>query len=147
MSEEPPAIGSLGWIDLTDDDAEGLRDFYAQVVGWKPATVEMAGYCDFTMIEPETLEPAAGICHARGANAGLPPQWLIYIVVEDIRSQREAVRGARRTASSRSRASSPARGSASSAIPRARCAPCTSRRRPLHSAFHTSGFRLQTSHL
>ena len=25
----------------------------------------------------------AGICHAIGSNADLPPQWLIYIVVED----------------------------------------------------------------
>ena len=24
-----PAIGSIGWIDLTVDDAERVRDFYA----------------------------------------------------------------------------------------------------------------------
>jgi uncharacterized protein len=84
MTDEQPAIGSIGWIDLTVDDAEALRDFYSHVVGWKPAPVDMAGYCDFTMIEPDTLEPAAGICHARGPNAGLPPHWLIYIVVEDV---------------------------------------------------------------
>jgi predicted enzyme related to lactoylglutathione lyase len=27
---------------------------------------------------------AAGICHARGANASLPPAWLIYITVDDL---------------------------------------------------------------
>ena len=26
----------------------------------------------------------AGICHARGVNADLPPDWLIYIAVEDV---------------------------------------------------------------
>ncbi|MFB3107254.1 MAG: hypothetical protein ACE1ZA_20350, partial [Pseudomonadales bacterium] len=26
----------------------------------------------------------AGICHARGSNANLPPQWLIYINVADV---------------------------------------------------------------
>ena len=26
----------------------------------------------------------AGVCHARGTNAGLPPQWLIYITVDDL---------------------------------------------------------------
>jgi predicted enzyme related to lactoylglutathione lyase len=28
--------------------------------------------------------PVAGICHARGHNAGLPPVWLIYITVDDL---------------------------------------------------------------
>ena len=29
-------------------------------------------------------QPAAGICHARGANADLPPNWLIYLPVGDL---------------------------------------------------------------
>jgi len=28
--------------------------------------------------------PVAGVCHARGENAGMPAQWLIYIVVENL---------------------------------------------------------------
>jgi uncharacterized protein len=28
--------------------------------------------------------PAAGICHARGANAGLPPVWMLYLPVGDL---------------------------------------------------------------
>ena len=75
--------GKIGWIDITVDDAEGLRDFYAEVVGWKPENVDMGEYADFNMTMPESGTPAAGICHARGGNAGLPRQWLIYIVVPD----------------------------------------------------------------
>ena len=26
--------GKIGWIDMTVDDAEGVRDFYTAVVGW-----------------------------------------------------------------------------------------------------------------
>ena len=26
----------------------------------------------------------AGICHARGGNAALPPQWILYFVVENL---------------------------------------------------------------
>ncbi len=26
----------------------------------------------------------AGVCHARGPNAGLPALWLVYITVEDV---------------------------------------------------------------
>jgi predicted enzyme related to lactoylglutathione lyase len=28
--------------------------------------------------------PKAGICHARGMNAGLPPVWLLYLPVGDL---------------------------------------------------------------
>jgi predicted enzyme related to lactoylglutathione lyase len=78
------AIGSIGWVDLTVPDAERIRDFYAQVVGWKPSPVSMGGYEDFNMNSPSHDTPCAGICHARGANADLPAQWLVYIVVKDI---------------------------------------------------------------
>ena len=75
--------GKIGWIDITVDDAEGLRDFYANVAGWVPENVDMGEYADFNMTTPDSGTPAAGICHSRGSNAALPRQWLIYIVVPD----------------------------------------------------------------
>ncbi len=36
------------------------------------------------MKAPGSGKCMAGICHARGVNADLPPQWMIYIDVEDI---------------------------------------------------------------
>ncbi len=36
------------------------------------------------MTVPKTGTPVAGVCHTRGVNANLPPQWLVYIVVEDL---------------------------------------------------------------
>jgi hypothetical protein len=44
----------------------------------------MGGYHDFCMNQPEDAKTVAGICHARGGNAALPPQWIIYISVEDL---------------------------------------------------------------
>jgi len=44
----------------------------------------MEGYDDFNMIRSGAAAPAAEICCARGVNAEVPPQWLIYIVVEDL---------------------------------------------------------------
>ena len=79
-----PAPGTIGWIDLTVDDAEPVRDFYAAVTGWRPEPVVMGGYDDYNMVSPATGEPVAGVCHARGANASLPAAWMIYIVVEDL---------------------------------------------------------------
>lgn len=84
-------IGSIGWIDLTVDDAESVRDFYRDVVGWSSAPVDMGDYSDFNM-SPQEGEPVAGVCHARGSNAELPPQWMIYIHVADLDQSLEACR-------------------------------------------------------
>jgi hypothetical protein len=85
MSDKaPPEIGSIGWFDLTVADADNVRDFYAQVVGWKPEAVGMGDYSDYSMLTPGSNTPVAGVCHARGVNTGLPAQWLAYIVVEDV---------------------------------------------------------------
>jgi predicted enzyme related to lactoylglutathione lyase len=76
--------GHIGWIDLTVADASALRDFYQKVTGWEPAPVEMGGYQDFCMHPPGEAQPVAGICHARGQNADLPPVWMVYITVANL---------------------------------------------------------------
>lgn len=77
-------IGSITWFDLTVKNADAVRDFYNKVVGWTFAPVDMGGYNDYNMNSPADGKTVAGICHARGMNADLPPQWLLYITVEDI---------------------------------------------------------------
>ncbi len=85
MSESMKAgPGSITWTDLTVDNAEEIRDFYSAVVGWEFEAVPMEGYDDYGMSEPGGGRTVAGICHARGVNAHLPPQWLMYITVADI---------------------------------------------------------------
>lgn len=79
-----PAPGSVGWVDLTVEDAPRLRDFYAAVAGWKAEAVPMGDYSDWVMTDAASGEPRAGVCHARGGNAGLPPAWLVYFVVTDL---------------------------------------------------------------
>jgi predicted enzyme related to lactoylglutathione lyase len=84
MSEHAaPVTGAIAWHDLTVDDAEGLRDFYASVVGWTPSPVQMGDYADYGMAASDG-SAVAGVCHARGVNEGIPPQWLLYIVVENL---------------------------------------------------------------
>jgi len=81
---EKPGVGKVVWQDLTVPNATAVRDFYAAVVGWRHDPVEMGGYADFNMIPPGADVPAVGICHARGTNAKLPPQWLLYVQVADL---------------------------------------------------------------
>jgi len=83
MSEKA-GVGSVTWTDLAVEDAERIRDFYSAVVGWTASGVDMGGYDDFNMNDPVTGAPVAGVCHARGGAADLPPVWLIYVNVEDI---------------------------------------------------------------
>lgn len=79
-------IGKIGWIDITVEDAGGLRDFYQKVVGWKSSDVSMGDYSDYSMSMPETGAVVSGICHARGSNADLNVGWLVYITVDDLQA-------------------------------------------------------------
>jgi predicted enzyme related to lactoylglutathione lyase len=97
MGEQKPT-GSIVSTDLTVDDAEGVRDFYREVVGWKSAPQSMGDYDDFNMMAPGPSGPSgndapvAGVCHARGANANLPAQWLVYVQAEDVEASAERTR-------------------------------------------------------
>ena len=81
MSSE---MGSVMWVDLTVGDAEGIRDFYSEVVGWRPEPVDVGDYEDYNMTIAGSGKAAVGVCHARGSNANLPPVWLIYVTVPDV---------------------------------------------------------------
>ena len=89
MSDKP-AVGKIGWIDMSVGDADGIRDFYKTVVGWGSESVSMGDYSDYSMTMPANGEAVSGICHARGSNAELPSGWLIYIVVEDVEASAAA---------------------------------------------------------
>lgn len=92
MTNPPPALGSIVWLDIAVEDATTVRDFYRAVVGWGSTDVEMGGYSDFLMLPPGSADGVAGVCHARGPNAKLPPQWLAYIVVSDVEASMVACR-------------------------------------------------------
>ncbi|MBT8067458.1 MAG: VOC family protein [Gammaproteobacteria bacterium] len=83
-------IGKIGWIDISVDDATGLRDFYSDVVGWKSVDVSMGDYADYSMTMPGTGDVVTGICHARGTNADLKGGWLVYITVADVQASAAA---------------------------------------------------------
>jgi uncharacterized protein len=80
-------VGRIAWLDLTVSNAATTRDFYRQVVGWSVQNVEIEDegepYADYTMLADDG-NPAAGVCHARGVNRGLPPVWMIYLPVADL---------------------------------------------------------------
>ncbi|MEM8983794.1 MAG: VOC family protein [Pseudomonadota bacterium] len=78
------SFGKIVWTDLTVDNADELRDFYRDVVGWRVMDTDMGGYNDYTMLADNDEAGTAGVCHARDSNAGLPPVWLNYVGVPDL---------------------------------------------------------------
>jgi hypothetical protein len=83
-------VGKVLFFDLTVQNADQVRDFYQQVVGWTASPVDMGDYQDYQMIAPDG-EIGAGICHARADNAHQPAQWMIYITVDDLDKSLAAV--------------------------------------------------------
>ena len=85
MSEEAAIqIGSIGWVDLTVQDADKTVQFYKDVVGWDIEKMDMGGYNDYILKIKGTNIPVAGICNAKGVNKDIPPVWLNYFTVKDI---------------------------------------------------------------
>lgn len=83
MAESKAGVGRVVWRDLTVADAGAVKDFYTAVVGWEARDHQMGDYADFDILDGDG-EVVAGICHARGENAGMPAQWLVYVTVEDV---------------------------------------------------------------
>jgi predicted enzyme related to lactoylglutathione lyase len=83
LAEGPRQAGRIGWVDLTVEDATESRDFWAAVAGFDGVEpVPMGGFSDFVLTSDG--RGVAGVCHARGVNAAMPPLWLVYFVVDDL---------------------------------------------------------------
>lgn len=84
VEEKPTNIGRIEWMDLTVQDATSIQKFYTSVVGWSSGEVDMGHYNDYNINLPDTGDTIAGVCHAKGSNANLPSQWLVYVRVESV---------------------------------------------------------------
>ncbi len=89
-NDKKTTYGTIGWIDLSVPNAENVKDFYAEVAGWKPEPVSMGDYNDYSMLVDG--EPKTGICHKTGPNSDIPSQWMIYINVENLDESVEVVK-------------------------------------------------------
>lgn len=90
--ETEKTTGAITWIDLTVPEGERLRDFYADVIGWKTMDISMGDYNDYCMMSPDDDVVRSGVCHQRGVNKDLPPAWIMYVNVADLDASIEAVK-------------------------------------------------------
>lgn len=83
----------VGWIDLSVDDHEPIRDFYQSVLGCHIGEVDMEEHHDYTLVEPGSGEAFAGVCRRTGAAGEMPtPAWMVYFTVPDLEQGLQAVR-------------------------------------------------------
>lgn len=79
--------GTINWRDLTVENADSLKEFYRELAGWDTEAIPMKNdkesYHDYVMKDSEG-NAVGGICHAKGVNTGIPPQWIMYISVDNI---------------------------------------------------------------
>lgn len=82
-----PRAGAVISTDLTVANADEVLAFYKQVIGWDSEELtmedEQGEYADY-VVKDEAGNWVGGICHKRGMNADLPPQWIVYVQVANI---------------------------------------------------------------
>jgi len=88
-ADQPENVGRISWLALVVSDVSTTCRFYEQVVGWSKASAGVDG--GFEMRRPDGVS-AAEICHAGGANAGIPPVWILSLPVDDLEESLRLVR-------------------------------------------------------
>jgi predicted enzyme related to lactoylglutathione lyase len=87
MSDKKYSIGTIISADITTPNAPELRDFYQQVIGWQSEEMnlkdENGEYSDYIMKDVDG-NWVGGVCYKRGDNKDFPPQWIVYVNVEDV---------------------------------------------------------------
>lgn len=84
-----PAPGTIGWIDLTTENADQIKDFYQATVGWTTEAVPVESHEDYVVSVGKGQDPIAGICNRLAPNAEMPSGWMIYIHVDNLRQSLE----------------------------------------------------------
>lgn len=93
MESKQSTIKKILWADLTVDNAKEVSEFYKEVIGWESKEVAMKDgpeeYSDFAMLSDKDTA-VGGVCNARGKNKEIPPQWVMYVNVENVEKSLES---------------------------------------------------------
>ena len=76
--------GKFTWYELLTSDTSAAADFYAKVIGWKPAPQgSAADPMHYTVFET-AAGGVAGLMKIPPDAAGMPPSWVGYVSVDDV---------------------------------------------------------------
>ena len=74
--------GAFSWSELMTNDVEGARRFYGNLFGWGTKTMDMPNGPYTTCQVGESS--VAGIMKIPAEAAAMPPQWGVYVTVDDV---------------------------------------------------------------
>ena|ERR1051326_3049632 len=75
-------VGSFCWIELGTADQNAAKSFYGSLFGWEANDTPMGPDSAYTIFRIGGRDAAAGYTlMAEQRSAGVPPHWLLYIVV------------------------------------------------------------------
>jgi uncharacterized protein len=94
MSTQSETLGTFVWYDQMSNDLAGAEKFYSKVVGWslEPNTMNDQKY---TMLKAgETMIGGLMPIPEEAAKMGVPPRWMGYIAVDDVKAYADKVKAA-----------------------------------------------------
>lgn len=76
--------GNFVWFELATTDPSAAKHFYSSLLGWEAKDSSMGPDMMYTMFRLSGLDAAGGYAmKAEDQALGIPPNWLIYISVEN----------------------------------------------------------------
>ena len=82
MEEQFKRHGAFSWCELMTNDVAAAKNFYSQLLGWTIEEMEMEGMTYNVLKAGE--EAVGGIMATPPQAQGAPPQWGVYITVDDV---------------------------------------------------------------
>ena len=76
--------GNFSWMELSTTDQSAAKRFYSTLFGWESSDFPMGPDSFYTMFVLNGREAgAAYTMRAEDQQVGIPPNWLLYIAVEN----------------------------------------------------------------
>ena len=91
MDEKLKRHGSISWSELMTSDVAGAKKFYSELFGWKFEDMPMENM-DYTVVSVDDDE-VAGMMPFPPDSPPMPPNWGLYITVDDVDATAEKASG------------------------------------------------------
>ncbi len=91
MDEKLKKHGSISWSELMTSDVAGAKKFYGDLFGWKFEDMPMENM-DYTVVSVNDDE-VAGMMPFPPDSPPMPPNWGLYITVDDVDTTAEKASG------------------------------------------------------
>jgi predicted enzyme related to lactoylglutathione lyase len=89
-SGEAPRKGDFSWHELTTTDHVAAFDFYSRLFGWEKTSAFDMGPMGLYQMYGQEGRPYGGMFN-KTSDMPMPPNWLCYVRVDDVRRAAEAV--------------------------------------------------------